>query len=85
MNKSFWLNFFLILAGVVAGSVVAEITAGVPVLSWLSHSFRFGTTAPFSIDLKIIQFSFGITLDISISVIIFIAVSLILGKSLIRK
>ena len=85
MKKTrFWLNLFLVCAGVVIGALVAEITAGVPFLSWLSFGLDFGTRAPFVLDLNIITLTFGITLNITVSSVIFISLSLILGHMIVK-
>lgn len=84
MKTKFWLNLFLICAGVVVGALVAEITAGVNWLSWLSFGLDFGTRTPFVLDLSIISLTFGITLKITVSSILFIALSLILGRLVLK-
>ncbi len=85
MRTSFWLNLFLICVGVVTGSMVNEITAGIPWLSWLSYGLSFGTQAPVNLNLGILTLTFGIGIDLTISAIIFIALSLILGKLIVKK
>ncbi len=85
MKKNFWLNFFLICAGVVAGSMVAEMTSGVPFLSWLSYGLDFGTKTPLAIDLNVVEFTLGVSIKLNLSVIIFTALSLVLGKLIIKK
>ena len=79
-SSHFWLNLFLICVGVVTGSMVADITAGVPWLSWLSYGLDFGTQAPLVLDLGILSLTFGIRIDLTVSVILFIALSLVLGR-----
>ena len=85
MRTSFWLNLFLICVGVVTGSMVNEITAGIPWLSWLSYGLSFGTQTPVNLNLGILTLTFGINIDLTISAIIFIALSLILGKLIVKK
>jgi len=81
----FWLNAFLVCVGVVIGAMAAEMTAGIPFLSWLSYGLSFGTEAPFVLDLNVIRLTFGINLQLTVSSVIFIALSLILGKLIVRK
>ena len=50
MKKGFWLNFFLICVGIVTGSMVAEMTSGIPALSWLSYGLDFGMKSPLVLD-----------------------------------
>ena len=84
-SSHFWLKLFLICVGVVTGSMVSEMTAGIPWLSWLSYGLNFGTQAPVVLDLGILSLTFGISIDLTISAIIFVALSLILGKLIVKK
>ena len=84
-SSHFWLNLFLICVGVVTGSMVSEMTAGIQWLSWLSYGLDFGTQAPVVLDLGILSVTFGISIDLTISAIIFVALSLILGKLIVKK
>lgn len=84
-TSQFWLNLFLICVGVVTGSMVADITAGVPLLNWLSYGLDFGTQSPLVLDLGILSLTFGIRIDLTVSVILFIALSLVLGKLIAKK
>lgn len=82
---SFWLNLFLICVGVVTGSMVSEITAGVPILGWLSYGLTFGTQSPLNLNLGILSLTFGISINLTVSVIIFVALSLVLGRLIVKK
>ena len=84
-NGNFWLNVFLVCVGVVVGSMMAEITAGVPLLGWLSYGLTFGTESPFILDLNVIRITFGINLRLTVSSVIFIALSLVLGRLIAKK
>ncbi len=84
-RSSFWINAFLICIGVVIGAMVAEMTSGIPILGWLSYGLDFGTETPFVLNLNVIRFTFGINLQLTVSSVIFIALSLILGKLILRK
>lgn len=85
MKKSFWLNFFLICIGIVTGSMVADMTSGIPALSWLSYGLDFGMKSPLVLDLNVLELTLGIYVRITISTIIFTVLSLLLGKLIIRK
>ena len=84
-NNNFWLNLFLILAGVVLGTMVSRLTSGMKFLSWLSFGLSFGTPSPFTLDLGIMSLTFGISIDITVSTIICIALSLLLGKLIVKR
>ncbi len=85
MRKSFWLNFFLVCIGIVTGTLVAEMTSGIAALSWLSYGLDFGTSSPFALDLNVLKLTFGISVNITISTVIFVALSLIFGRLIARK
>ncbi len=84
MRKNFWLHFFLICAGVVVGSMAAEITAGIPVLGWLSYGLDFGTASPLVLDLQVLSLTLGVTVDITVSHVVFVALAIVLGRLILR-
>ncbi len=81
----FWLNAFLVCVGVVIGSMVSELTSKLPFLGWLSYGLSFGTSSPFVLDLNVVQLTFGINLHLTVSSVIFIALSLVLGRLIVKK
>lgn len=85
MKKHFWLNLFLILAGVVIGSMVAHYSKGVSFLSWLNFGLKFGTTGPVAVELGVVSFTLGINFNLSVATIICVALSLVVGKFIVRK
>lgn len=85
MKKGFWLNFFLICVGIVTSSMVAEMTSGIPALSWLSYGLDFGMKSPLVLDLNVLELTLGLSVRITIATIIFTILSLLLGKLIIRK
>ena len=86
MNKgSFWLTLFLILVGVVVGSLAASLAAPVSWLSWLSYGLTFGMTSPLVLNLGVVSFTFAVSLDLNVAVILFIALALLLGRLLLQK
>jgi hypothetical protein len=72
--------FFFLLAGMVVGSVVAELLRDVSALSFLSRIYSVGlsTDAPLVLDLIIFKLAFGFTLSVSLSQIFFVIISLII-------
>lgn len=84
MKKNFWLNFFLICVGIVLGAMVSEMTAGIPFLSWLSYGLDFGTESPIVLDLNVLRLTVGLSINISVSTIIFVSLSLLLGKIIVK-
>ena len=74
----------LILAGIVLGSLAANLCANVSFLKWLSFGLSFGTEAPVTLDLSVLRLTFGITVNLSVSVILFVTASLIIGRKLMK-
>ena len=52
-GKNTWSLFLLLLAGIVLGSFIAHLTAGVSALSWLSYGKTFGLSSPIVLDLGV--------------------------------
>ena len=84
MKNNFLFNLILVLAGIVIGSLVAKVTSGISALSWLSFGLSFGTEAPVVLDLAVLRLTLGATINLSVSVILFVALCLILGRKLIK-
>ena len=85
MTKSFWFHLFLIVVGIVVGSMVSEMTADIPALSWLSYGLNFGTKSPVVLDLNAITLTLGISLKVTVSTAVFVALSLLLGRYISEK
>ena len=85
MKGRFWLNLFLVIVGVVIGSMVAEMTVGISWLKWLSYGLEFGTETPLVLNLNLLQLTFGISIKITVSMILFIVLSLLLGRVITRE
>ena len=77
-GKNYWALALLILAGIVLGSFLAVLTAGVPWLSWLSFGQTFGVQNPIVLDLGVIVLTFGLTIKITIASIIGIIIAAVI-------
>ena len=84
MKRSLYC-FFLICAGIVIGTLVAALTQDISMLSWLSYGLDFGLTSPFVLDLAVMKLTFGLSLTLNISVVIFVILSLVIGLSVYRR
>lgn len=82
MRNSKLYNIFLILAGIVVGTLVASVCSGFAPLSWLSYGIAFGMTTPLVLDLSVIQLTFALTFQLSLSVVIFIILAIIIGRAI---
>lgn len=78
---------FMLLAGVVVGSLLANVTAGVPFLGWLSYGGSVGisTAEPMLLDLAVLQIAFGFRFQINVAQIICIILSICMYKGLVNK
>lgn len=84
MMRNKYFVTFLILIGVVFGSLVAYLTKDISFLSWLSFGLTFGLSQPLVLDLGVFSLTFAATIDLSIAVILCIILTLLLGKALFR-
>ena len=84
MKHSFLYHLILVLAGVVVGSLVAKVSEGVKWLSWLSYGLSFGTESPVTLDLYVLRLTFGISINLCVSVILFVALCVFLGRKLMK-
>ena len=74
-NKNFWILLLLLLAGIVLGGFIGNLTAGIPMLSWLSFGQSFGITPPINLDLGILVITFGMSIKITMASIIGIVIA----------
>ena len=79
-NKNFWILLLLMLAGIVLGGFIGEMTAGVPMLSWLSFGPSFGISPPINLDLGILVITFGLSIKITMASIIGIVIALLVFR-----
>ncbi|MBR2847898.1 MAG: DUF4321 domain-containing protein [Clostridia bacterium] len=84
MRKGFWLNLFFVCVGVVVGTLAADLLSDIPLFSFLSYGMDFGMPSPATFDLKVLTVTFGVSLNLNISVILFIVLAVVLGN-LVRK
>jgi len=84
-----WKNIFVfllvILTGAVVGGLIAQLTAGIPGLSWLAYGASFGisTASPLVVDLAVIKLVFGCMLEINIATILGIIAALLIYRKLV--
>ena len=84
-RRNFWLNLFLILIGIVLGTTVAHFTKDISFLAWLSFGMSFGTSAPVTVDLGVMTVTLGASLTITVAVVLMVALSLIVGKFIVKR
>ena len=69
-SKNGWVLLILMLAGIVVGGFIGNLTAGMPGLNWLSYGQGFGLDNPIVLNLGILIITFGLTIKITIASII---------------
>ncbi len=75
---------FLLLAGVVFGSLLAAATRNIPWLAWLSYGQTVGISVnnPMILDLAVIRLAFGFELGVNIAQIICVLLAILAYKGL---
>lgn len=81
-GKNSWGLFLLLLAGIVLGGFIGNLTAGVPGLSWLNYGQSFGFANPIVLDLGILVITFGLSINITIASIIGVLIAIIIYRLL---
>jgi uncharacterized protein HemY len=81
-GKNNWALFLLLLAGIVLGGFIGNLTAGVPALSWLNYGESFGLTSPVVLDIGVMVITFGLTIHISIASIVGVLLAIIIYRLL---
>lgn len=79
-GKNNWALFLLLLAGIVIGGFIGELTKGIAGLSWLSYGQSFGFAEPIVLNLGILVVTFGLTIKITIASIIGILVAILIYR-----
>ena len=85
MMKFIKYTGFPVLCGIVLGMMLASLTKNVSALSWLSFGLNFGMTSPLVLDLKLINFTFGLTVSLNVATIICITLCLITAKYIYKR
>lgn len=78
--KNCWLLWLFILIGIVLGGLIAELTAGVHTLSWLSYGQSFGLNSPLVLDLGVLVLTFALQIKITIASIIGVILAIIIYR-----
>ena len=73
-----------ILSGIVIGTLVGNLTSDIDFLYWLSYGINFGLASPLQLNLGVLSLTFGFSVNLTISCIIFIVLSVIVGRKIMR-
>ena len=86
-----WKNnlilLFFVLGGVIFGALVANLTAGIPMLSWLAFGEHIGIGAanPIVLDLSVIRITFGLEIGVNVAQILCILLALLPYRAVGKK
>ena len=64
----------------IKGGLIAELTAGVHTLSWLSYGQSFGLNSPLVLDLGVLVLTFALQIKITIASIIGVILAIIIYR-----
>ena len=79
-GKGAWVCILFILAGLVIGGLIGNLTSGVDFLWWLSYGQDFGIANPLILDLQVVKLTFAIVFKINIASIIGVIISLFIYR-----
>ena len=80
--KNYWTLLLLVLAGIVLGGFIGELTSNVSFLSWLGYGQSFGLSDPLVLNLGILVLTFGLKIKITIAGIIGILIAILFYRLL---
>ena len=80
--KNYWTLLLLVLAGIVLGGFIGELTSNVSFLSWLSYGQSFGLSDPLVLNLGFLLLTFGLKIKITIAGIIGILIAILIYRLL---
>lgn len=69
-EKNIWILVLFILCGIVVGGLLGNLASKIDFLWWLSYGESFGLTEPISLDLSVVQVTFGLMFKINVASII---------------
>lgn len=80
--KNYWTLLLLVLAGIVLGGFIGELTSNVSFLSWLNYGQSLGLSDPLVLNLGILVLTFGLKIKITIAGIIGILIAILIYRLL---
>lgn len=81
-EKNIWILIIFILSGIVVGGLLGNLAGRVDFLWWLSYGETFGLSEPITLDLQVIQITFGLMFDINVSSIIGMVLAIFIYKKI---
>ncbi len=81
-EKNVWILLVFILSGIVVGGLLGELASRVDWLWWLSYGQSFGLSEPVTLNLSVIEITFGLMFKINISSIIGMIIAVFVYKKI---
>ena len=81
-EKNVWILILFILCGIVVGGLLGELASSVDFLWWISYGEEFGISNPITIDLQVINITFGLMFKINIASIIGMVLAIFIYKKI---
>lgn len=75
-SKSGWALLLLMLAGIVIGGFIGELTG----IGWLNYGQTFGLTSPIVLDFGVLVITFALTIRITIASLLGIVIAILLYR-----
>ncbi len=80
MKGKGWVCVLFILAGLVIGGLIGNLTSGIDFLWWLSYGQEFGLSSPLILDLGVVKLTFAIMFKINIASIVGVIISMFIYR-----
>jgi hypothetical protein len=79
-DRGIWILLVFMLAGLVIGGLLGELSQNIDWLWWLGYGQEFGLTSPLVLDLNVIKLTFSFTVKISIASIIGMVIAIFIYR-----
>ena len=79
-SKNPWVLLILMLAGIVLGGFIGNLTQNISGLSWLNYGQSFGLDSPIILNLGIMIITFGLSIKITIASILGLVLAAIIYR-----
>ncbi len=79
-EKNIWILLIFLLSGLVIGGLLGEIAKNTDFLWWLSYGEEFGLKEPLTLNLSVINITFGLMFRINIASIIGMAIAIFIYR-----
>ncbi|WP_054869899.1 DUF4321 domain-containing protein [Caloranaerobacter sp. TR13] len=79
-NRNPWVLFLLLITGIVIGGIIGDLLSDkIPLLA---YNYAIGFKSPIQLDLKVINLTFGLAINVSIASVIGLIISVFIYRKL---